>query len=72
MVVVPADTAVTTPVLEMVATAGTEEDQGLVASGLVVAVKVELNPTQALRVPDITGFALTIKLAVVVQPLLSK
>jgi hypothetical protein len=72
MVVVPAATAVTTPELEMVATPKADEDQGLVASGLVVAVRVELNPTQALKVPDITGFALTIKLAVVVQPLLSK
>jgi hypothetical protein len=71
MVVVPAAKAVTTPVLEMVATAVLEEDHGLDADGLVVALKVEVNPSQALNVPEITGLALTVKVAVVVQPLLS-
>lgn len=68
MVVVPADTAVTTPVLAIVATAVLEEVQGVVASAVAVPLSADVCPTQALSVPEIAGRAFTVKLAVWVQP----
>ena len=68
IVVVPGDTAVTTPALEIVATPVLEEVQGIVASGLVEAVSVDVLPTQALSVPEIEGNEFTVKVAVCVQP----
>ena len=59
MVVVPADTAVTTPKLEMVATAGTEEVQGLDPSGVPEPVKVVVELKQIPKVPVIVGVGLT-------------
>lgn len=68
MVVVPADTAVTTPVLEIVATAVFEEVQGVVASAVAEPVSAEVLPIQALSVPEIVGRAFTVKVAICVQP----
>jgi len=66
---VPALTPVTTPALVTVATAVLDEVHGVVASAVAEPVKVEVCPTQALNVPLIVGSALTVKLAVLIQPL---
>ena len=56
MVLVPAPTMLTTPVLEIVTTDVFEDVQGVVASAVSEPVNVtELPPTQALSVPDIVG-----------------
>ena len=68
IVVVPAATAVTTPVLEIVATEVFEEVQG-VALGTVVALKLLVVPIHAFKVPEIIGIALTVKVTVRIQPL---
>ena len=68
IVVVPADTPVTTPVLETVATPVLDDAQGVVASGVAEPVSVELWPTQATNVPVIVGKAFTVNVAVCVQP----
>ena len=60
----PAPTPVTTPVLEIVATAVFEEAQGVVASAVAEPVSVEVAPTHALRVPLIVGNAFTVNVAV--------
>jgi len=69
MVEVPALTPVTTPVLETVATAVLDEVHGVVASAVAEPVSVDVCPTQATSVPLIVGSALTVKLAVLIQPL---
>lgn len=68
MVVVPVDTDVTTPVLEMVATAVFDEAQGVVASAVAEPVSVDVPPIQVLSVPEMVGSAFTVKVAVFVQP----
>ena len=71
IVLVPALTILTTPVPDIVTTPVAEDVQGVVASGVPEPVKVtELPPTHALKVPDIVGNAFTVKVAVLVQPLL--
>ena len=70
MVVVPADTPVTTPVPETVATPVFDEVHGVVASGVPVPESAEVLPTQATKVPEIEGKALTVKVAEISQPLL--
>lgn len=55
----PADTAVTRPVLDTVATAVLEEDHGVVASGTPEPVKVVVPAKQMPRVPEIVGLAFT-------------
>jgi hypothetical protein len=59
MVVVPAVTAVTTPELEMVATPGAEEVQGLDPSGVPEPVKVVVELKQIPKVPVMVGVGLT-------------
>ena len=56
MVVVPAAIALTTPLGEIVATVGSDDVQGVDPSG-PEPVKVEVAPTQALKVPEIVGTA---------------
>ncbi len=68
--VVPADRAVTTPVLDTVATAVFDEVQGVVGCGVPAPVKVEVKPTQATLVPVIVGNTNTVKVPVTIQPLL--
>ena len=67
---VPADTPVTTPELFTVATPGVAEAHGVVPSGEADPVNVVVNPTQTLNVPVIVGNALTVIVAVCVQPIL--
>lgn len=70
MVLVPALTPLTTPVLLTVATAVLEDVQGVVGCAVAEPIKVDDCPTQALKVPLIVGKGFTVKLAVWVQPLL--
>ena len=67
---VPAVKAVTTPVLDTVATAVLDEVHGVVASGVADPVKLEVDPAHALMVPVMLGNGLTVKLPVTIQPLL--
>jgi len=53
----------------MVATAVLDDVHGVVASAVAEPVKVEVSPTQALKVPLIVGNAFTVKVAVMIQPL---
>jgi hypothetical protein len=66
--VVPAETPVTNPVGLTVATAGVAETQGVVASGVVVAVSWVVALTHAVNVPLITGKAFTVTVALTIQP----
>ena len=66
--VLPAETPVTTPKLEIVATAVFKEIQGLEAAGLAVPVSVIFPPTQTVLFPLIVGLELTITVAVLVHP----
>ena len=68
--VVPADRAVTTPVLDTVATAVFYEVQGVVGCGVPAPVKVEVKPAQATVVPVIVGNTKTVKVPDMIQPLL--
>jgi hypothetical protein len=67
---VPADTAVTTPVLFTVATAGVADTHGFTAAGTPDPINVVVLPTQAVKVPVIVGFAFIVTVAVIKQPLL--
>ena len=69
MVVVPALKALTTPVLDIVATAVLDDVQGVVASAVAEPVSVDVCPTQATSVPDIVGNAFTVKVAIMIQAL---
>lgn len=60
MVVVPADTPVTTPVLLIVATPVLDDTQGLDAAGLADPVNVMVDPTQTTDGPVMVGRALTV------------
>lgn len=70
MVVVPAVKAVTTPVLDTVATAVLDEIQGVVGCAVPEPVNVDVKPTQALMVPVIEDNTDTVKVPVMIQPLL--
>lgn len=70
MVVDPAATAVTSPVLLTVATPVLEEVQGVTAAGVTEPESWEVNPAHAEVVPEMVGKALTMKVAVTWQPLL--
>jgi len=65
---VPAATPVTTPPLVMVATPGVPDIHGVAALGVAVPNNVTLLATHTVNVPVIAGFALTVTIAVVVQP----
>ena len=65
---VPADTPVTTPVDEIVATAVFDDIQGLTAAAVGDPVKAKVAPTQIGAAPVIVGKALIVILAVVTQP----
>lgn len=54
---VPADTPVTTPADDTVATAGDAETQGLEEAAVPDPVSVVVDPMQALAVPEIVGAA---------------
>ena len=66
---VPADTPVTTPVEETVATPVFEETHGFTAAAVAEPVNVVVVPTQADNVPVIVGKALIVTVAVAIQPL---
>jgi hypothetical protein len=70
IILVPVATPVTTPVLLTVATAGVPETQGLVAAAVPEPVNVVVEPIQVVKVPVIVGFAVTVTVAVILQPLL--
>ena len=65
---VPADTPVTTPVEEIVATAVFDDTHGLTAAAVAEPVRVKVAPTQIGAAPVIVGKALMVTLAVVTQP----
>jgi hypothetical protein len=68
IVVVPAATPVTTPAVLIVAIPVLEDAHGVVPCAVADPVKVEVNPTQADKVPLIVGKAFTVNVAVFVQP----
>ena len=68
MTVVPAATPVTSPVALTVATAGVAETQGVVTAAVADPVSWVVAPTQTVSVPVIVGRALTVTVAVVLQP----
>ncbi len=70
IVVVPAETAVTNPVDETVATDGFDETHGFVVAGDAEPVNCDVPFTQADNVPVIVGNAFTVNVAVTIQPLL--
>jgi hypothetical protein len=63
---VPAETPVTMPVVETVATEGLAEIQGLVEAGVPLPVNAIVEPTQTLLIPVIVGLTLTVTVIVVV------
>jgi hypothetical protein len=63
---VPAETPVTMPVVETVATEGLAEIQGLVEAGVPLPVNAIVEPTQTLLFPVIVGLTLTVTVIVVV------
>jgi hypothetical protein len=67
---VPALTPVTTPALFTVATPGVAEIHGFTAAGVPDPVNVVVAPTQTVNVPVMVGSALTVTVAVLLQPLL--
>ena len=69
MVVVPMVSAVTSPVLSTVATAGVEDVHGVVTAGVADPVNCVVNPSHTARVPVIVGVPLTVTTAVTRHPL---
>jgi hypothetical protein len=67
---VPAPTAVTNPVELTVATEVVPETQGFVAAGVPEPFNCVVAPMQTVNVPVIVGKAVTVTVAVVVQPVL--
>ena len=65
IVVVPALTPVTNPVLLIVATAGLEETHGLVVAAVAEPTNEIVEPTHTLVDPVILGKAFTVTVAVV-------
>jgi len=70
IVVVPADTLVTTPVLLTVATAGALDTHGVTAAGVPDPINVTEPPRHKDAGPVIVGTLLTVIVIVAVQPLL--
>ena len=70
IVVVPAVNAVTSPVFETVATKPLDDVHGLDVAGVAEPVNCEVPFTQAANVPVMVGNALTVNVAVIIQPLL--
>ena len=70
MTLVPAATAVTTPVVLTVATEVVADTQGFTAAGVPEPVRLVVEPIQTDKVPVIVGSALTVTVAVIVHPLL--
>ena len=66
IVVVPLINPLTTPVLDIVATVGLEEIQGLVVAAVVVFTRVIVSPIPTVVVPEITGNGLTVMLKLAV------
>ena len=66
----PAETAVTKPVLLTVATPVVADTHGLEAAAVADPVSWVVDPAQTLNVPTIVGRALTVTVAVIIQPLL--
>jgi hypothetical protein len=62
--VFPAETPVTTPKLEIVATAVFEEIQGLFPASVPFPVSVNVLPTQRDELPVMIGFGFTVTTAV--------
>ncbi len=67
---VPAETPVTSPVLETVATPVFPDTHGLEAEGDADPVNCLVKPSQTVNVPLIAGKAFTVTVAVITQPLL--
>ena len=67
---VPAATAVTKPVLFIVATPVEAETHGFDPAGVPDPVNCVVDPAQTLRVPLIVGKALTVTVTVMLHPLL--
>ena len=65
MVVVPALTPVTKPVLLIVATARFEETHGVVVAAIGLPVNCLVEPKQTFNVPVIVGKAFTVTVAVI-------
>jgi hypothetical protein len=70
MMLVPAPTPVTTPVLLIVATDVVPDTHGFVAAGVPDPVNAVVDPTQTVKVPEIVGEALTVTVADFEQPAL--
>jgi hypothetical protein len=68
IVEVPTETAVTSPVNEMVATEVLPDTHGLVVAAVPDPVSCEVKPTHIEVVPDIVGLALTVTVVVALQP----
>lgn len=68
MVAEPPATAVSSPLSEIVATAGSEEDHGVAAAGVVVALNVVVVPLHNAVAPEITGTANTVMLSDLEHP----
>lgn len=70
MVVVPAATAVTSPVLLIVATPELDDTHGLTAAAVADPVSWDVKPIHAFNVPEVVGKGFTVKVAVILQLLL--
>lgn len=68
MVEVPALTAVTTPVLLIVATPVLAETQGLIVAAVALPVNVKLLPTHIAALPVVVGSGLTVTVMGVLGP----
>ena len=71
MILVPAATPVTRPVVFTVASAVVADVHGLVVAAVPEPVSWVAEPTQVLNVPVIVGMAVTVTVAVFTHPLLS-
>ena len=69
-VAVPTEIALTTPVALTVATKISDDIHGLTTAGVEALVKVVVDPSQTVNVPEITGMAITVTVAVIIQLLL--
>jgi hypothetical protein len=70
IILVPAETPVTTPELLTVATLGVADTQGFVAFGVAEPVKLVVKPTQTVGLPVIVGKGFTVIVCVILHPLL--
>lgn len=70
MVVVPTNFAVTNPELSILAMVGLEDVHGVVGDAVPSPVICEVDPMQALKVPDTIGNASTVKVTSFLQPAL--